>query len=166
MKLPTLYQCTEDVRAVLDAYMDDDSQEANDTIESVVGIFELKAENVAAYILNVEAQESMLADHIKHLQAKQSSIKAKRDKLKQYLAGSMKASGVMKISATDGSFCASSRKNPPKVEIYDEAQIPQEFMREIPARLEVDKTAIKDAIKSGIEVAGANLVQGESFQIK
>ena len=72
MSLPNLYHCTADVKAVLDAYMDDDSQEALDTIESVVGIFELKAEAYAAYILNVEAQEAMLDEHIKKMQAKKA----------------------------------------------------------------------------------------------
>ena len=166
MSLPSLYHCTEDVKIVLDAFVDDDSQVALDTIEGVVGIFEMKAENVAAYILNMEAQEAMLGEHIKNMQDKKAKMVKKSEDLRAKLANAMKTTGIMKISAANGSFCASFRKNPPKVEIYDEAQIPQEFMREIPARLEVDKTAIKDAIKSGIEVAGANLVQGESFQIK
>ena len=101
-----------------------------------------------------------------YIAGNKADIKAKNDKLRAKLAKAMQSTGVMKISATDGSFSAFFRKNPPKVNVFDEAQIPQKFMREIPARYEVDKTAIKKAISAGIEVPGASLIQGESFQIK
>lgn len=160
----TLYQCTADVQAVLDAYFDDET-ERNDTIEAVIGRFEAKAQSVAAYCLNLAAQGDMLEAHIKAMQAKLKTCRAREGRLKDYLAANMKAAGIRSIQADDGSFAAKFAKNPPRVDIWDEAQIPQDYLR-TKTTTEPDKTAIKAAIQAGREVPGAKLEQSESLRLK
>ncbi|HGN6457947.1 TPA: siphovirus Gp157 family protein, partial [Neisseria gonorrhoeae] len=47
----TLYQCAADVQAALDYYFDSET-EREDTLEAVIGQFEVKAQSVIAYIKN------------------------------------------------------------------------------------------------------------------
>ena len=141
-----LYECTADVRAALDAYFDDDT-ERQDTIEAVIGQFEAKAQSVAAYCLNMAAQGDLLEAHIKAMQAKLKAIRKREGSLKQYMADNMKAAGIHSIQADNGSFTAKLVKNPPRVDIWDEAQIPADFMR-TKTTTEPDKTAIKAAIQA------------------
>lgn len=159
----TLYQCAEDVRAVLDHHFDNET-EAADTLEAVIGQFEVKAQSVAAYFLNLEATEQALDEHIKAMTEKKKALQNRADKLKDYLARNMLAAGIKEISANDGTFKASFRKST-AVEIFDEAQLPDEFMRQ-KITFAPDKTAIKKAIESGQEVAGAKLETRQNLQIK
>mgnify|MGYP001940546257 FL=1 len=158
----TLYQCTADVQAALDHHFDTET-ERQDTLEAVIGQFEVKAKSVIGYIKNQEATETMLEEHIKQMNEKLKTIKARNQSLKDYLDRNMKAAGIKEIKADDGTFKASFRKSK-AVDVFDEKQIPAEFMRE---RITVapDKTAIKKAIESGQEVAGAKIEERLNLQI-
>lgn len=158
----TLYQCASDVQAALDHHFDTET-ERQDTLEAVIGQFEVKAKSVIGYIKNQEATETMLEEHIKQMTEKLKTIKARNQSLKDYLDRNMKAAGIKEIKADDGTFKASFRKSK-AVDVFDEKQIPAEFMRE---RITVapDKTAIKKAIESGQEVAGAKIEERLNLQI-
>lgn len=158
-----LYECTDDVIRALDAYFDDET-ERQDTIEAVIGQFEAKAQSVAAYCLNMAAQGDLLEAHIKAMQAKLKAIRKREGSLKDYLERNMKAAGILKIEADNGSFSAKLVKNPPRVDIWDEAQIPADFMR-TKTTTEPDKTAIKAAIQAGQDIPGAKLEQGETLRL-
>lgn len=159
----TLYQCAADVQAVLDYYFDSET-EREDTLEAVIGQFEVKAQSVIAYIKNQEITEKMLDEHIKQMTGNLKAAKARNQSLKDYLARNMQSAGITEIKADDGTFKASFRKSK-AVEILDEAQIPAEFMRET-VKIEPDKTAIKKAIESGREVAGAKIEERQNLQIR
>ena len=158
----TLYQCTADVKAALDHHFDTET-ERQDTLEAVIGQFEVKAKSVIGYIKNQEATETMLEEHIKQMTEKLKAIKERNQSLKDYIGRNMKAAGIKEIKADDGTFKASFRKSK-AVDVFDEKQIPAEFMRE---RITVvlDKTAIKKAIESGQEVAGAKIEERLNLQI-
>lgn len=158
-----LYECTADVRAVLDAYFEDET-ERQDTIEAVIGQFEAKAQSVVAYCLNLAAQGDLLEAHIKAMQAKLQTCRKREARLKQYMADNMKAAGIHSIKADNGSFSAKLVKNPLHVDIWDEAQIPADFMR-TKTTTEPDKAAIKAAIQAGQDIPGAKLEQGETLRL-
>ena len=59
------------------------------------------------------------------------------------------------------------KTNPIKVVVLDESLIPEPFMRQPPTpKMQPDKVAIKEALQSGIEVAGCELAQETKLQIK
>ncbi|EMS3981934.1 siphovirus Gp157 family protein [Neisseria gonorrhoeae] len=158
-----LYRCAADVQAALDYYFDSET-EREDTLEAVIGQFEVKAQSVIAYIKNQEITEKMLEGHIGRMTGKLKAAKARNQSLKDYLARNMQAAGITEIKADDGTFKASFRKSEAVV-ILDEAQIPAEFMREA-VKTEPDKTAIRKAIESGREVAGAKIEGRKNLQIR
>ncbi|ENW4191999.1 siphovirus Gp157 family protein [Neisseria gonorrhoeae] len=159
----TLYRCAADVQAALDYYFDSET-EREDTLEAVIGQFEVKAQSVIAYIKNQEITEKMLEGHIGQMTGKLKAAKARNQSLKDYLARNMQAAGITEIKADDGTFKASFRKSEAVV-ILDEAQIPAEFMREA-VKTEPDKTAIRKAIESGRQVAGAKIEGRKNLQIR
>lgn len=159
----TLYQCAADVKEALDYHFETEA-ERNDTLEAVIGQFDAKAQSVIGYIKNQEATAEMLEEHIKQMGEKLKAIKARNQSLKDYLERNMIAAGIKEIKADDGTFKASFRKSK-AVDVFDEAQIPAEFMRER-VTIAPDKTAIKKAIESGQEVAGAKIEERLNLQIK
>ena len=158
----TLYQCADDIRAVLDAHFDNEA-EAADTLEAVIGQFEVKAQAVTAYWLNQEAQIGLIDQHIKSMQDKKKALQNRQSRLKEYLAFNMQRTGIREIKADDGTFTAKFQKNPPAVAVYDEKQRPEEYWV---VKREISKSAIKEAIKSGKEIPGAKLESSESLRIK
>lgn len=158
-----LYRCAADVQAALDYYFDSET-EREDTLEAIIGQFEVKAQSVIAYIKNQEITEKMLEGHIRRMTGKLKAVKAQNQSLKDYLARNMQAAGITEIKADDGTFKASFRKSEAVV-ILDEAQIPAEFMREA-VKTEPDKTAIRKAIESGRQVAGAKIEGRKNLQIR
>ena len=156
----TLYECTADVLAVLDHHFDSDT-EAADTLEAVIGQFEAKAQSVAAYILNREAEIGLLEEHIKTMQGKLKTLKNRNGSLKEYMHRQMTAAGITEIKADNGTFSAKIVKNPPSVDVYDITLLDPAYIRE-KISYEPDKTAIKSALQNGENIQGARLVKDKT----
>lgn len=139
-----LYKCTQDIQAVLDEHFDNE-QEAADTLEAVIGQGEAVAVNVLGYCLNLEAEAKMIDARIKELADAKKLRQGKADRIKHELKAFMERHGIKSIKADDGTFSASIKKNPPSVEVFDEAQLPDEFWR-VTEKREPNKTAIRQAI--------------------
>lgn len=112
-----------------------------------------------AFVLSANAKKALVDARIKELQVASKSIANNAERAKESLKYVMQVSGALKIEAADKTFKAvlSIGRDEP-VEIFDEKQIPADYMREIPVRYEPDKALIKKAIKDGYEVPGARLV--------
>lgn len=77
----------------------------------------------------------------------------------------MMHNGIQKIDCP--LFRISIAKNPPSVEIYDERQVPVQYMTDPPPPPpQIDKKLIVQAIKDGFEVPGARLTQGVRLAIR
>ena len=114
----TLYECTASIRTVLDAEYESE-KEAHDTLDAVVGQFEVKAQNVAAAILNDMAMLDMLDKHIRSIQDKKKVLENKIKRWESYLKSNMEVAGITEIKADNGTFSAKIVKNPPSVDVYD-----------------------------------------------
>ena len=102
--------------------------------------------------------------------ARLQALKAHRQKIAQglrdYLKRNMEAAGIERIECP--LFRLTVKHNPPAVEVLDERQVPAEFWVTPPPKVpeaRIDKTAVKAAIKAGMEVPGARLVQGSRLEI-
>lgn len=162
----SLYHMTEDYRAALAALSDADlpPEAVADTLEGLKGELTIKAANVAAFALNLEAEaEAAKAaeDRIKkHRQALESRAKQLRD----YLLRNMQAANISEIAAVDGSFRARVMPGRESVVVEDETALPRDYVR-VKTTTEPDKTLIASAIKEGFAVPGAQLVRKPSLRI-
>lgn len=142
----------------------DDAAAIADTIEAESYPLEVKAQNVAYAIRNLEATAEAIKAAEKQMADRRKAIENRAHRVKEYLQTCMEIAGMTKIECPH--FALSIKNNPASVEVLDEKQIPQDYMREIPAKFEIDKTLIKKAIADGFDVPGAKLTQGKRLEIK
>lgn len=146
-----------------DPEMDLPIEAVNDTLEALGGELEDKAVNVAKFLRNMEAA----ADAIKAAEAdmakRRKALENRVQWLKSYIKGNMEACGISQIECPY--FKLSVQKNPPAINILDEDAIPEQFKEQV-ISWKINKTAIKDAIKAGSAVPGAELTNGTRLAIK
>lgn len=164
--MSTLFALTTEYReaAMKLAELDMDAQTVADTLESLSGELETKAQGVAMMARSLEADAAAVKQWSKDAAERAKAIEARAENLRDYLARCMEACGIEKISGpgVELSFRKSSA-----VVIDGADLIPSEYMRAKPApEPEPDKKAISDAIKAGKEVPGAHIEQRKSLQIK
>jgi len=162
----TLHAATEQVRALLDQ-IDPETGEMPEGYEDARALVQRKAVATTAYLLESERQTDAVEAYIKELVIKVKAERRRQEWLRRYLADHMSASGIRDISDERGIFHASLAVGRDEaVEVYDEAQLPQDCLREIPARHEADKALIKRALKDGYDIPGARLVKRDRLTIK
>lgn len=142
--------------------MELDPEVMKDTLDSIEDAIESKAENIAKLIRNLESDVSAYKEEEDRLKTKRQATENKVKWLKTYLEDNMKMTGKTKFKS--GMFNFSIQKNPASVNITDEKAIPEEFL--IPQPPKVDKTSLKEILKRGIEVPGAELKQTKGLRIR
>ena len=125
-----------------------------------------KLENVALWYKNLVAEAEAIKAEKNILADREKKCKEKAESLKKYLAQAL-AGTKFKTARVECSFRTST-----KVEIKDEAAFikameeSQHFEYLKFKAPEINKTAITDAIKSGLTVEGAELVKNQNIQIR
>lgn len=164
--LPALFDISSQFRA-LALLADEDElppEVIRDTLEGLQGDLEVKAANIAKFVLGLEAEAhaiDALAAAIKDRGAKRQR---RAESIRAYILLCMQNASVTKISCPE--FTISVRRNPKAVEIEDSTEIPEEYMvQPEPLPKRPDKDAIKKALEAGTEVKGAWLRQGEHLRI-
>lgn len=142
--------------------MELDPEVMKDTLDSINDAIENKAENIAKLVRNLESDVSAYKEEEDRLKTKRQATENKVKWLKTYLEDNMKLTGKTKFKS--GMFNFSIQKNPASVNILDERIIPEEFL--IPQLPKIDKTALKDVLKTGVEVPGVELKQSEGLRIR
>lgn len=142
--------------------MDLDPEVMKDTLDSIGGTFENKAENMAKLIRNLESDRLAYKEEEDRLKTKRQAVENKLEWLKTYLKDCMKLTGKTKFKS--GVFKFSIQKNPVSVNITNKKNIPEDYL--IPQPPKVNNTTLKKALKDGIEVPGAELKQTEGLRIR
>lgn len=121
-----------------------------------------KAEAYIHVIRKLEADQAYLKERSDHYAAKAKSAGNRAGWIKQQLHLAMVSQNLAKVSCPSGSI---SRRTTTPALILDvsENQVPQRFLR---TRVEVDRPAIKDAIKAGESLEWAHLQVGETIHIR
>lgn len=153
-----LYEITE---AYLSLESLEETEDIKEVLDSISDEQDVKIENIVYVVKNLEAEIKAYREEEKRLAEKRKSKERKAKFLLDYIFSNMKAIGKDKVKA--GTYDLRIQKNPKSVRIYDEEQLFDEYFK---YKKEVDKKKIKEAIENGIEVAGAEIVQGEGLRIR
>jgi hypothetical protein len=140
-----------------------DAEMLKDTLDAIGEAIEAKADNIARIMNELSTVEEAIKAEIERLQGRAGIIKKQRESLKTYLQAAMESTGKDKFKTSFYSFTI--RNNPASVQIVDESAIPSEFIREVTEK-RIEKKAIAEVLKSGVEVAGCTLAQSRSLVIK
>ena len=139
-----------------------------DTLDGMEQELVCKAENVAVYIKNMESEAKTLKAEEDKLKARRQAKENAAKRMREYLMDCMKQANISKID--EPRAVISLRNNPESVEISDETEFigwaadHDEYLRyKAP---EINKTAVKNALKSGAEIPFAVLTRSQSLTIK
>lgn len=163
----TLYQVAAEHRQMVERLMEcqEDAAAIADTIEAESYPLELKAQNVAYAIRNLEASAEAIKSAESQMAERRKSIEKRAAHIREYLKTSMEVAGVCKVECPY--FALSIAKNPAAVDIFEASLIPVAYMETPePPPPAPDKTSIKEALKAGTDVPGCQLSQGTRLVIK
>lgn len=145
------------------ALADDDSipqEDVNNALLSLEDELQEKGENCIKYLGSIQdnidiakANKKKLDEYIKTLESRKKRV----EKACIYALDTLQVKSIM-----TGWGEMKIKKNPPSVVIDDLTQIPTQYQRQ-KIQVDIDKTAIKAAIKAGEEVPGAHLEQCTSL---
>ena len=146
--------------------MDDpelDEQMLKDTMEGIEGALDDKFDNYVYVAKETQADIKVLEETIKELQARKASKENNLKRLKEIMTMVMNTTGKVKFKTALHSYWV--QKNPEGVVIDTKNvwDIPEDYLKF--ADPEPDKTAIKAAIKDGVDFQGlAHIEQTEGVR--
>ncbi len=118
-------------------------------------------EGLVKYIKNLDLGIDMCDAEISRISKMKEKANKRIENIKKYITPFVARQG--KIIA--GTFTLSTRKSE-SIEITDKEKIPLNYRRVIPETWNPDKSAIKQDIKKGVTVPGAELKSNDNLQIK
>jgi hypothetical protein len=163
----SLYQVAADHRQMVERLMEcqDDAAAIADTIEAESFPLELKAQNVAYAIRNLESSAEAIKEAESQMTERRKRIEKRAEQIREYLKTCMEVAGVQKIECPH--FALTIAKNPAAVEIFEPSMVPVAYMRQPePPPPSPDKARIKESLKAGTDVPGCLLAQGTRLVIK
>lgn len=119
-----------------------------------------KISDTACFIKNLRAEAEAIKAEKKNLDARQKSAENLANRLEKYLSGYLNGE-----TFKDARVAISYRKSIATqiAEDLDINSLPDEFKK---VTVDVNKTAIKDALKKGVIIDGCMLVENTNIQIK
>jgi len=164
--MATLYQLTERWNTLLEGcwHVDEETGEVftPEDIDEVQASFEEKAENVALFIKNLEADAKAMRDEEESLRARRQRNERHAERLKNYLLECLGKAG--KRSFETPKALVSLRRST-VASVLDESAVPPEFLK-TSIRTTPDKRAIKYALKEGKSIPGCALATHDTISIR
>lgn len=162
MNVSTLYELTDNYQRVLEMAEQLDEGLLKDTLESIDEAIEVKAENTAKVIKELEGQIDILNKEVQRLNERKTTISNNANRLKLYLQEEMEKVGKKKIKGD--LFNIGIQNNPVAVYVTDEGKLPKIFFEEQAPKL--NKKLLKEELKNGSTIAGAELRQTKGLRIR
>lgn len=156
-----LYDLVGNYKKVYEMDLDDETWQ--DTLESIDSAIEQKADGVMYVIRNLEVDVIGLKDEEKRLKSKREVAERKIKRLKQYLQENMESVGKTKFKTQ--LFAYNIQNNPASLKLTDEKLIPEKYYTVETSR-KYDNKAIKDDLKAGKVINGAELKTSQSLRIR
>ena len=159
--MATLYDLTGKYLQLAELAEETDPQLFSDTMDSITDAIKDKAVGYAKVDKELAKDEKALKEEAKRFSARAKTIANNRKNLKQSLQNTMELTGTEKIKTPE--FTIYIQNNPPALKIPDESQIPAYLTK---TNVVPDTARIKELLKKGTEVPGAELVTGSSVRFR
>lgn len=144
------------------ACLHDDDVALADTLEGITHLHEA-VEWVMQSIAEDESMLKGIADRAAQLKKREERIEYRAAQKRKLILDTLIRLDLKRIDHPE--FTIYRQKTPAKVDVFDETKVPEKFKVEQPKTL--DKKAIKEALKDGIEVPGAEMtLPGETLVIR
>lgn len=156
-----LYKLTQNYQNVLEIAEQLDAETLKDTLDSIDEAINDKVENTAYVVKQLDANVAAIDTEIKRLQAMKSAQSNNAKNLKLYIQESMEKVGLDKVQGK--LIKVAIQNNPASVVVTDEKKLAKYFVEQPP---QLNKTILKEDLKSGIEIDGAELQSARSIRIR
>lgn len=162
----TLYDLGDAFNGVMDLVLDEtmDLTVLEECLQTIEADITVKCENGIGLIRSLENLRDGMKTEAQRLTERQRIIDNRIRSIKEWYQRNLDAMGKSKVETLRGTMAV--QNNPPSLKVTDAEQIPICYLTLVPARYEVDKDAVKTALKAGEEVPGAHLEQGRSLRIR
>lgn len=169
----TLYEIADEYKTFVQMVEDgliEDAQAIDDTLEGIQQEFDAKLENISCLFKSLTVEADALEAEAKHLQERATYKRRVCDRLKNYVSTQMQSIGQNKLETARVRL--SFRKSE-SVSITDEQTL-FNSVREagmgdlvsVVETLKFDKKGIKQALKDGTALDGAEVITTNNLQIK
>jgi len=155
-----LYEITQTYQDILDLDLDSESLET--VLASLTDTVQEKADNIAKLITQLEAESIAYKVEMDRLAAKKRQNDSKSEQIKSYLDYNLKQMGIAKLDTPLFKF--SYRKSDSVV--IDDTEALNDTYKRFKTVVDIDKVAIKLAVKNGLVVTGAHIEEKQNLQIK
>lgn len=160
-----LFELTEQYNYLLDMLQDDRSnEEVNVMLDGLEGKIEEKIENTVKVMKTIESDCASIDAEIQRLMNRKTVMGNNVQSLKNNIEMTMRNLDIQQIKGTLHTI--GFKKNPPKLNVVNESNIPYEFYNEPVVEPKLDRKKLLDALKAGLEVEGVSIVQETSLTIK
>lgn len=162
--MSTLYEITQNMKQ-LNNYLDNedlDEETYNNTLSIIKTELSNKSTSLIHVIKNIESDEIAIENEIKRLKAIKDRKRKNLESLKEYIKTCMEQMNLTKIETPLGNF---SLRKSESVNIINPVKIPAQYLNTV-VEYKPDKVKIKEDIKNGIEVEGAEIVTNNNLNIK
>lgn len=159
-----LYQIDEAITSAFDAAVDEETGEiineaAMENLNALEMMRDQKIENIALMIKNLVSDAEALKKEKMAFAKRQQAAENRAEWLKRYLAGALQGNKFQTAQV------AISFRKSQQVEYTGSVDmLPAEYIRQKPP--EIDKDALKKALRAGKEIEGASLKDVQNIQIK
>ena len=160
--MASLYELTGQFLTIYQMDIDDETK--TDTLEAIdwQEQFEQKAEGYAHVIKNLEADVVMYKAEEESFKAKKQAAQKKLDYVKDNIMTAMNVTGQTEVKS--GAMTLKVQKNRESVQV-DEDLLPKKYFAK-KIELKPDKKTLKELLKAGKKIKGAELVRTEKLVIK
>lgn len=160
-----LYELANQYQFLLSDLYDDETGAvrvtALDQLHNLNEPIETKCINVVKVFKDLEAEAKAIEVERKAMAAREKALKSQVDSLKEYLRFNMERCEINEIKCPQ--FVIKLANNPPAVDIECENLIPDEYKK---VKIEFDLAHMRDDMKNGVVIPGANLIQRKSVRIR
>lgn len=157
--MASLYQLN-NAYAQIQQMIEDGQEGLEDTLASITDAVEEKLEAYAMVIKNIESDVEGIKSEEKRLAERRKIMENGITRMKQAIAETLQGSGQDKVKTEKFTF--SFRKSS-KVEVSDIDSLPEKFVK---IERTVSRSELTQALKSGEQIEGAQLVENQSLQIR
>lgn len=144
-----------------------DDETITDTLEGESSELAAKVEDYGYVLKNMTAFEDAIQLEIDRLQARKLAAERKREKTMAWLLDNMLRCDYLKVECP--AFTIAVQTNRASVDVLDEKQIPDKYMRQPEVKIppmQPDKKMILVALESGLPVAGCAIKHTHKLVIK
>lgn len=159
----TLYEIQDNIRQAIEQGFNEETGEIFDAsdLEALQIQRDEKIESIALYIKDLTAEANAIKAEKTALAKRQQTAENRAEWLRKYLA---KCLDGQKFKTARVAISYRKSQTVELIDGLDINQLPHQFLREITP--EVDKTALKDALKEGQEIYGVYLQEHTNTIIK